>query len=528
MAKGYLCLVLHAHLPFVRHPEHDDPLEERWLYEAITESYLPMLDVFLGFERDSIDWHLTMSLSPTLCAMLSDELLVKRYDAHLSRMQELSEKELLRTRTTPEFHKLAQMYHARLKRARFLFEQEFSRNLLGAFKRYSDIGRLELITCSATHGFLPVLRPQPKAVRAQILVGAQSHAETFGTPAKGMWNAECGFYPGVDIYLKEAGIKFFFVDSHGILFASKRPREGVFAPIVTPTSVAAFGRDIESSRSVWSAQEGYPGDPRYREYYRDIGFDLDAEYLRTYIHESGLRVATGFKYHSITGKVDLREKAAYSETAAREAAAEHASHFVFSRQQQALHLSSLMERPPIIVAPYDAELFGHWWYEGPNFLDAVVRKIHTDQEDIELITPSMYLERHPENQVATPSLSSWGNNGYSEVWVDSANDWIYRHLHKAAERMEALAKKFGEASPTEIRALNQAARELLLAQSSDWAFIMKTNTMVEYATKRTKDHLQRFTVLHDQLMSGYVDEVVLEDFEIRDAIFPNIDYRIYR
>ncbi len=528
MPKGYLCLVLHAHLPFVRHPEHGDPLEERWLYEAITESYLPLLDVFLGLERDGIDWRLTLSLSPTLCAMLSDELLLRRYDAHLGRMLELAEKEVLRTKALPEFQPLAKMYQRRLRRARELFDLEFGRNLLSGFRRFSDAGKLELITCGATHGFLPVLRPQSKAVRAQIMLGAQSHREYFGKPPQGMWNAECGYYPGVDIYLREAGIRFFFVDSHGILFASKRPREGVFAPLETPTGVAAFGRDIESSRSVWSAQEGYPGDTRYREYYRDIGFDLDPEYLKPYIHESGLRVATGFKYHRITGKVDLREKLAYDEEAANEAAREHAAHFIFARQHQALHLSSLMERPPIIVAPYDAELFGHWWYEGPRFLDAVIRRAHEDQEDIELITPSVYLERHPKNQVATPSLSSWGNNGYSEVWVDSSNDWIYRHLHKAAQRMEQLAVRFTDPTPTQERALNQAARELLLAQSSDWAFIMKTNTMVEYATKRTRDHLQRFTVLYEQLVGGMIDEVVLEDYETRDNIFPKIDFRVYR
>ncbi|MDH7579161.1 MAG: DUF1957 domain-containing protein, partial [Bacillota bacterium] len=259
---------------------------------------------------------------------------------------------------------------------------------------------------------------------------------------------------------------------------------------------------VESSKQVWSSQEGYPGDYEYREFYRDIGYDLDFEYIKPYIHPDGIRTHTGLKYYKITGKVDLSQKEPYNPWRADEKAAVHAGNFMFNRQHQIMHLSSMMERPPIIVAPYDAELFGHWWFEGPTWLEYLIRKIAFDQEIIEMVTPSDYLQRFPCNQVAVPCSSSWGNKGYHEVWLCGANDWIYRHLHMAAGMMVSLANSRRGAKGLLRRALNQAARELMLAQSSDWAFIMSTGTMVEYAVRRTKTHINNFLGLHDQIQGN--------------------------
>ncbi len=527
--KGFFAPILHAHLPFVRHPEFEDCLEEDWLFEAITETYLPLLQMMERLERDGCGFRLTMVFTPSLCGMLRDPLLMERYERHLDGLIELTEKEVERTRTSADFHHVARMYNTKLIACRKTWRDDWKRDVLAGFAAFQDKGFLEIITCCATHGYLPLLRESPKAVRAQIMVGRDEYERHFGRPPRGIWLPECGFYPGVDEFVKEAGIRFFFVDSHGVLFAEKRPHYGVFAPLYCPSGVAAFGRDVESSRSVWSAQDGYPGDPRYREFYRDIGYDLDFEYIRPYIHESGLRTATGLKYHRITGqKVDLHDKQPYDPKVALEAAAVHAGNFMFNRQQQVLHLGSLMDRPPLITSPYDAELFGHWWYEGPEFLDFLIRKMYFDQEDIGMITPSEYLECFPRNQVAMPGESSWGNRGYSEVWLDASNDWIYRHLHKGAERMTELARKHPKPTDLQRRALNQATRELMLAQASDWAFIIKTNTTVNYAIKRTKDHLVRFNDLYDALESGKIDTKVLGAMESKDNLFPGIDYGVYR
>ncbi|PIU39756.1 MAG: DUF1957 domain-containing protein, partial [Candidatus Omnitrophica bacterium CG07_land_8_20_14_0_80_50_8] len=212
---------------------------------------------------------------------------------------------------------------------------------------------------------------------------------------------------------------------------------------------------------------------------------------------------------------------------ARQTAAAHAGNFMFNREKQAEYLQGLMGQKPIALSPYDAELFGHWWFEGPQWLEFLFRKIYYDQKAIKTITPMEYLERQPRNQVVTPSMSSWGYNGYMEVWLNGANDWIYRHLHKAAERMIALTNERPGAEGLERRMLNQMARELLLAQSSDWAFIMKTGTHTSYAVKRTKDHLERFTNLWSKITQNNMDLEYLETIESIDNLFPSIDYRSY-
>jgi 1,4-alpha-glucan branching enzyme len=203
---------------------------------------------------------------------------------------------------------------------------------------------------------------------------------------------------------------------------------------------------------------------------------------------------------------------------------------MFNREKQVEYLYDLMQKKPIIVSPYDAELFGHWWYEGPQWLDFLMRKIWFDQKSIRMITPSEYLAENPRNQIVTPSMSSWGWKGYSEMWLQGPNDWIYRHLHAASNRMTELARQFSPQQSNGVtgRALNQALRELLLAQSSDWAFILGTGTHTSYAVRRTKVHLLRFSTLYEQIKAGAIDENWLRDIEYTDNIFPEIDYRVHQ
>ncbi|MBO9540392.1 DUF1957 domain-containing protein [bacterium] len=528
MAIGYLAMVLHAHLPFVRHPEYSFFLEEDWLYEAITETYVPLIEVYDGLINDGIDFRITMTLTPPLVSMLADPLLQSRYVHHIDELIELSEKEVTRTKFDGHFNYLARYYLDHFKRIRHVFVDQYQGNLVKAFKKFQDLGVLEIVTCGATHGFLPLMQITPQAVRAQIQVAADSYEKHFGRKPRGIWLPECGYYPGVDRYLKEAGIKYFFTDTHGLLNSTPRSRYGAYSPLYCPnTGVAAFARDQESSKQVWSSVEGYPGDPIYREFYRDIGYDLDLDYIGPYVQPDGTRKNTGIKYYKITGKTD--QKQPYDPYWARERTAIHAGHFMNCREQQIEHLFSVMGKAPIVVSPYDAELFGHWWYEGPQFIDFLIRKSVYDQDVFKLTTPAEFLEENPINQVATPSYSSWGDKGYAEFWLNETNDWVYPHLHVAAERMVELANLFrSNGSPVLTRALNQCARELLLAQSSDWAFIMKTGTMVEYAVKRTKSHLKRFNKLYDEIKADAIDEDWLQKCEYLDNIFPEIDYRVYR
>ncbi|MBN1688812.1 MAG: DUF1957 domain-containing protein [Candidatus Omnitrophica bacterium] len=525
MEKGLLSIVLHAHLPFVRHPEHDFFLEENWFYEAITETYIPLIHMFEGLERDQVPYQVTMSLTPSLISMLKDPLLQERYIRHLDRLIELANKEIERTRFQPDFQETALHYYWELTQARETFTNRYYRDLTWAFKRFQDMGHLEIITCAATHGFLPLINRTKSAVRGQIKTAVEQYEGIFGRKPMGIWLPECGYYTGVDQFLKEMKIRYFLTDTHGILHASPRPKYGVFAPIYCPSGVAAFGRDTESSKQVWSAIEGYPGDYDYREFYRDIGFDLDYDYVKPYISPDGLRINTGIKYYRITGRTDHKEP--YSRSRALEKAASHASNFMFNREKQVEYLYHFMGRKPIVIAPYDAELYGHWWYEGPEFLNFLIRKVAFDQKTIRLSTPGNYLREFPINQVSTPSFSSWGWKGYAETWLSGCNDWIYKHLHKATLRMTEMANQYRGQNGVVQRALNQACRELFLAQSSDWAFIMHTGTMVPYAVKRTKDHIMNFNRIYEDLKANRLDENWLREIEGRNNIFPNVNYEIF-
>lgn len=524
--KGYFCLVLHSHLPFIRHPEYEEFLEEDWLFEAITETYIPIISLSKNLLQDGVDFRITINLSPTLTNMLSDELLINRYKKHLAKLLELSEKELFRTKQLPDFHKSAVMYNEKFKLC-FKILESYGFNLINAFKDLDKTEKVELITCGATHGYLPLMITK-ESRKAQIIMAVRDFKDKFDRPPRGIWIPECAYTDGVDKFLKENGIKFFFLEAHGILYSVPRPRYGVFAPVYTPNGIAAFGRDMESAHQVWSADIGYPGDYRYREFYRDLGYDAAYDYIKPYLHSDGIRRNIGIKYYKITGKVSLDAKQPYDPDTAKETAATHSGNFMFNREKQIEYLYGFLKRKPIIVSMYDAELFGHWWYEGPDFLEFLFRKIHYDQKVFKPITPSEYLNRFPDLQIVEPAMSSWGDKGYYEVWLNGSNDWIYKHLHKAEERMIELATNHQNAEGILLRALNQLARELMLAQASDWAFLMTVGAHVPYAHKRTHDHINNFTSLYYQIKENSINNDFLSSLEWRNNIFKdNMDYRIF-
>ncbi len=535
--KGFVSFVLHAHLPFVHHPESEDYLEEQWLYEAISECYIPLLQAFQKLVDEGVNFRFTMSLTPPLLNMLDNSLLQQRYIKYLKKHIELSEKEIKRTKDNPRINKLSHYYFDRYSNDLHFFRDEYKCNLISAFKKFNDLGVLEIIGCGSTHGYFPILYVNEKTVRAQIALGVQTYNKYFSKPLKGFWLPECGYVPEADKYLKEFGVEYVLVETHGLLYAEPTPLYGTYAPIVSPDGVVAFARDLESSRQVWSSINGYPGDFNYREFYRDIGYDAPYDYIKPYIASNGVRVNTGIKYHRITGKTE--DKDIYDITWAWDSINTQAGHFFDCRCKQIDYLSQKTENPPIIVCPYDAELYGHWWYEGPNWLYTLAKKVYYDDCNFELITPSEYIDKYPNMQISTPCRSSWGANGYSEVWLNPSNDYIHRHLHKAGDRMCELANRFPNEDGGSIkrRILNQCARELVLAQSSDWLFIITNGTMVDYAKKRVKDHIGRFTKFYlwltqdnDLIENNELSDeklTFLKSIEEKDSIFPEIDYMLY-
>ena len=525
--RAHLSIVLHAHLPFIRHPEHDYHLEELWFYEAMHETYLPLLQVLDRLQRDDVPGSLTLSLSAPLLAMMDDHLLRERFIAHLDRLVDFCEREADRRQGDADFEEVAQFYHQRFVDLRTYFVDELGGDVIGAFGRHGQTPRLELMTCVGTHPILPFLATD-EGRYAQVRVGVEDFQRRFGRRPRGIWLAECAFAPGVDEFLADQGIAFACLEEKAINFADSPPVYGTYAPLISEGGVAFFGRDQYAGSQVWSASEGYPGDGVYREFYRDRGYDLPLDEVASIIHPDGIRHDTGLKYHRITGDVALDDKAPYRPHQAALKVAEHAQHFVDSRINQVeVVADSLGDRPAHITCPYDAELFGHWWFEGPLFLEEVFRRTG-DRDELQLSTPVEYLADVDVHQQTTPATTTWGEEGYFKVWLDDSNAHFYRHLRNAEEKMVELADRFADAPEQNRRILCQAGRELLLAQSSDWPFIIKTGTTVEYAEQRLQEHLDGFQKLVTMLEGGEVDEPLLAKLESKNNLFADLDPDYWR
>lgn len=541
--RGYFTLLLHAHLPFVRHPRHARFLEENWFYEALTEAYLPLLVMLENLIQDGVDFRLSMSLTPPLVSMFDDDLLRDRYQQKLDKLIELCEKEIVRHKHHPTFLETATFYRTHYGRLRDAYLNRWQRDVTGAFRRIQDQGFLEILASPATHGHLPLLRHEPSSVHAQVRVGVDHYLKRFGRKPQGIWLPECAYYPGLDEVLAALGIRYFVLESHGVLNGRTRSRYGVHAPVVCPSGVAAFARDPECSKQVWSSREGFPGDPDYREFYWDIGYEMPLDYIGPYIGPDGIRVQTGIKYHRVTGRTENKEP--YVRAQAMHRAAQHAGLFLEWRQKQVEWISGRMDRRPIILAPYDAELFGHWWFEGPEWITFLLRKMAFDQSTVRSATLSEYLAEYPQAQVSVPSGSSWGEKGFNEIWLNGKNDWIYPRLHKAGREMAKLASRNRGTSGMRRRVLNQAARELLLAQTSDWAFHLRGGNAPHYAAERTSSHLANFERLASSVRSDGApstgSEIVgarsstqpppedtgIEALEAQNNIFPDLQFEVF-
>ena len=527
---GSSILLLHSHLPLVRHPEYDSFLEERWLFEAISETYLPLLRSMRSLESDGVPFSLAMSFSPTLSFMLQDEFLLSRYADYLKNNIELAEKERERTRGDEHVAGLAKMYHHRYLADLEDLENTYEGNVLKGYDYYAKRGHIELLATAATHAFLPNFRNYPETVKLQVELGIEDHQRTFGTHPRGFWLPECGYYEGLEEILADAGVDYYVSAAHGVLFGSPSPANGTYAPVRTPSGVSAFPRDVYPATWVWSSDQGYPADPAYRDFYRDIGYDLPLDYVRPHIHDDGIRIATGFKYHAITGQTD--DKVLYDPAKAQDRVKEHARDFYLRQRDHMARLADVLPAKPVITSPFDTELFGHWWFEGPQWLEQLFRVAdEVDPHDpgmLTMTTPGRFLKEHGAAQKVQPTFSSWGSRGYAEVWLDGSNDWVYRHVHQAIERMGELVARFPDEGGLKERALRQAAREVLLGMASDWPFIMNAQTVVPYATRRVKEHLLNFTHVYDALSQRNMGTEWLTALEKKHPIFAELDYRRMR
>ena len=561
MAVGSFCLVLHGHLPYVlRHGIW--PHGEDWLYEATAETYLPILSTIDECEFLKGNPRLTMGLTPILLEQLSQDYFKDGFARYLEDRIERAQSDEADFKKTNQPHlaflaKGWQDWHRKLADQ---FEK-IGRNIPKAYAERAGRGYVEILTSDATHGYLPLLM-EDSSVRAQVRAGLATSERILGFKPTGMWLPEGGFRPcgpwsapirwggthnriGVDQAVGDEGITHFFVENHLIENcrsewvnngghwnkvtwdeAPNNPNRGwrsVNEPVWvctdgTPTArTAAFARDVRICEKVWSRSVGYPGNGVYLEFHKKHG------------EKRGLR------YWKVTGTdVGLGQKDPYYPDDVKGRVFEHAQHFCNEIRAQLHDYHRRTNRHGVVAACFDAELFGHWWFEGPQFLRDVMLTLNADP-DIDLCTAGEFLQRHPPDKIAWLQEGSWGEGGDHRVWVNPKVNWMWEIEY----RCEALFGKLTYNLPWRKRrdlreALEKAGRELLLLQASDWPFVISRNQAVDYGIKRFSQHVSRFECLMD-LAEKLADDPAytkrltevetfeLQDAEIHDPVFPKID-----
>lgn len=498
-------LALHSHLPYVlnhgRWPHGSD-----WICEATIDTYLPLLGQLERLAHDRVAAPLTIGITPILANQLASPVYRDEQEAYFAqRLKTCAEAaESLEETGDSNLLPLARYWEQHLLELQRQFRRHDG-NLAEAFRRHEAAGRIELISCAATHGFLPLLS-RDESIRLQLSLGRAEHRRIFGKDPHGLWLPECAYRPrgpwepipgapriedraGIEEFVAAAGYKFFFVDSHlaaaghafklyGAEGGQMEDGEVVNSPYRAyrvagshgPTPVNAFIRDPASSRQVWSRQEGYPGDEWYLEFHK-------------------IRWPGGLKYWRVSAPgSDLGAKEQYVPSRALERAAEHARHFVGLLER----IAGSQPRPSgspvsqVIAVPFDTELFGHWWHEGVDFLGAVYRELGR-QRTVRPVTGSEHLGEAPADRAVHLTTGSWGANGDFSMWLNSGTDWTWPRLW-AIEASFWDAARGALADPGLNLILAQAAREMLLAMSSDWQFIISTGAVTDYAVKRFTEH----------------------------------------
>jgi 1,4-alpha-glucan branching enzyme len=519
-----ISIVLNAHLPLAREPEQDRSPEEQWFFEALSETYLPLLAAFDRLDADRIPFRLAISLSPTLCFMLRDELLLNRYLAYVDRQIDFGSRELERTAPSQQMNRLARLYYERAVEKRILFTERYGGDVLGIFDYYQKKGRLELLTTAATYAYLPIYAAYPEAIQAQLEVADAAHRSCFGKNPQGFLLPEFGWSAELDEYLRAYNFSYTLVDTHGAILGNPEASRGSFYPLRTPAHISILVRDYYAQQDLWGSGAAYRSSPEFRDYHRDVGYELPAAALKSFLEPNGARIPTGYKYWTSGG-----QKSIYDPQRASERTLDHVRSFLDARTARLSAAGEYMAESPISLCAYNADDFGRFWYEGPEFIETLFRE-GASRGEIQFMTPAEYLSKQnaASFQAAVPEFSSSGPNGYAEMWLDASNDWLYPHLVQAMDRMIELAERFPNDSGLKERSLNQAAREILLAQSSDWAKMLYNQENTEYARSQIEGALRNFTTIYESLGSNYISTEWLTNLERRHNIFPTINYRVFR
>ena len=522
-SQPVISFVLHGHAPFVRHPETLNPSQELWFFESLSETYIPLLQVFDRLDRDLVPFRMGISLSPTLCHMLGDDLLIQRYLEYTDRQIEFGEEELDRTAGESELHSLVNCFYERVVERKAFFTGRYENNILKGFDYYQKKGRLEILATAATHSFLPFYTSYPEAVQAQFEMAISAYRSNFGKHPQGFWLPELGWKAELDSWLRSYNFAYTIVDAHALAFARPFAEKGSFYPARTPQGVIVLGRDFYAAEDMANIAR----EPLYRYNSRDQGFELPAERVRPFLGPQGSRTGTGYKYWA-AGE-DGSGKALYKPDEALEKAKNQARAFLGAGLIRLKSASEMMDGSALSLCAFEADSFGRFWHEGPDFIETLFRE-GLKSGEVLFMTPAEYLCKQDAAsfQTLTPEYSSWGVNGYAETWLDASNDWMYRHTMRALERMVEIAERFPGNTGLKERALNQAAREMLLVLASDWPKMLYKQENTDYARNQIESSLRNFTTIYEALGSNYISTEWLTQIEKRNNIFPNINYRVFR
>jgi 1,4-alpha-glucan branching enzyme len=513
-------MLINAHIPWAI----SDPAHEKPVFESIVETYLPLLEVFDRLDAEHIPFHIGLSISPALCCLLSETRTRARCLDYMTARIEFGRKEVERTSSLhgesgEQLHKLARRYYDEAVERQIQFTERYERNILKILHYYQKKGNLELLATAATHAFLPLYVSKHETIQAQMETAITAFRLHFGKHPIGFYLPELGWTPEIDAFIRAYNFGYTVCDTHALVLGKPSASKGSFYPVKTPAGICVMARDFYATRDI-AGEEGFSRAKEYRDNRKDAGFELPREALASFIGKSS-RSATGYKYWS-------RGKTPYDPEKALEKAKAHAREFLDAQTARLQKVSAYMKEAPLCLCAVDADRLGRFWHEGPLFLEALFREaLHSR---VHCVSPGEYLYDQDGSLLETvvPSFSSSGANGYAETWLDSSNDWMYRHIQRAIERMTELAERFPNESGIKERALNQAARELLLAQDSCLSKRLYYQENASHNVKEIENDLRNFTTIYESLGSSHISTDWLTRLERSHHIFPYINYRSFR
>ncbi len=520
-------LILHCHLPWLRHAESLHCPEEDWYLDVISESILPLLEMLHRLRDESVPYKLTLAITPTVLAMMQDPLLQKRTEAHLDRNLHLALTEIER-RTHPEKRPLAQWYADHYHRLHSYYSERWNHDLIAALADLRNSGHLEIPASAATHALLPLFLKSLDVLRSQIKIGCDFYQDCFGEKSELFWLPDCAYSPALEPFLTAEGIRHIILDEHALTYSRQASEDCTYQPAQSPNGTRLTCRNVTSSHEILKLEAGLLHDTRYRQAYKMSGNDTPVNGLKIHLDaRQHNRVAT-----LKTLRMDSDQL--YDPQEGKKAAIQHATQLFKSRTTQFSKLKAQGILHPSVATIYEAELFGHWRFEGIPFLEELLRQF-AKQDELELTSVAQISQPNQIETAATisPVPSSWGEGDYFENWLSQENAWIYPHLLRRAEQLQriiAALQQNIEGLPDPLadhrsRCVSQMTRELLLAQSSDWASLMRQPTTQAYATHRFEKHLENF----DQVAALYSsnDESNanrLLAIEEQNPIFPHLKW----